>query len=175
MNKAEYQSNQALEIRAPVESDFDAYICFIQQIAEETKFTYHYPNEPLPSKEAQIALWQSPYRYTQAIFDSDKMVGYFCFYVTNPNHPYLKHNGGTHTYILREYQGRGLGTYFLKNISEHATRMGVKRISANIHADNAANLKCMQRQGFVIESVKKNRYFVDGKYVDCYELVKWID
>ena len=166
---------KTLTVRAPTADDFDAYIRMLKQIARETKFTYHYPDEPLPSWDAQVKLWQSPHRYTRAAFDGDKMVGYFCVYVTNPNHPYLKHNGGWHTYILQDYTGHGLGTWFMQAGLAHAANMGIKRMASNIHADNTMNLKSLQQSGFVIESVAKNRYFVDGKYIDCLEMVKWID
>ena len=82
-------------------------------------------------------------------------------YVTNPEHPYLKHNGGTHTYILKDYTGYGLGTFFLDQIEKRIHLLGIKRVSCNVHSNNTKNLKRLQNQGFIIESVAKNRYFID--------------
>ncbi len=164
-----------LDIRKPVSDDFDAYQEFIRKIAAETSFTYHYVGQPDINRDAQIALWASPHRHTVAAFDGDKMVGYFCLYATNPGHPYLSHNGGTHTYVLQQYAGHGLGGLFIQDISIIAHNLGIKRISTNIHANNHVNLHRLQKHGFEIESVARNRYFVDGQYVDCYNMVKWID
>lgn len=168
-------SEHILDIRKPIANDFDAYVAFIKQIATETNFTYHYPNEPEPNRENQIHLWESKYRHTMAVFDGDNMVGYFCLYVTNPKHPYLGHNGGHHTYILQKYTGNGLGSFFLKDLDVIARNLGIKRISINVHADNGINLRILQKHGFTIESIAKRRYFVNNKYIDAVNLVKWID
>ena len=167
--------NINITVREPIDSDFEQYTDFIKKIAKESKFTYHYVGEPDIDRKKQLDLWHSPYRYTLIAFDDNKMIGYFCLYVTNPEHPYLKHNGGTHTYILKDYTGYGLGTFFLDQIEKRIHLLGIKRVSCNVHSNNTKNLKSLQNQGFIIESVAKNRYFIDGKYIDGCNLVKWYD
>ena len=164
-----------LDIRRPNENDFDAYCKFIQQIATETCFTFHYVGEPEINRARQLELWSAPHRYTVAAFDGDVMVGYTCLYATNPGHPYLGHNGGSHTYILQKYTGAGLGTRFYELHAAHVKDLGIKRISVNVHADNVANLALLHKQGFITESVARGRYFVNGEYVDCCNLVKWYE
>lgn len=78
------------------------------------------------------------------------------------------------TGILKNYWGRGIGTEFFKSLDRWAKEEGVTRLELTAECQNTAALRLYEKNGFVIEGIRKQSMIVDGKYVDEYYMAKYL-
>ena len=71
-------------------------------------------------------------------------------------------------WIGKPYQGRGIGTEAVRQISRVAFRQpGVERISALVFAENIASLRLLSNVGYYEEALLSNSLQKDGALHDC--------
>jgi RimJ/RimL family protein N-acetyltransferase len=67
----------------------------------------------------------------------------------------------------RAYQNKGLGTVVHHALIEYAfLTLGLRKVVAQVHADNARVVRLCERLGFVEEGHLRNARWVQGKFVD---------
>ena len=81
----------------------------------------------------------------------------------------LIHKRAEITYLigLKEYWGKGIGTYAVAYICENARKhMGLRKIYAGCSEQNEGSKRVLMKCGFQIEGVRKKHLFYDGKWLD---------
>lgn len=74
--------------------------------------------------------------------------------------------------ILRHYRGRGIGTEFFKRLDTWAEEKQVTRLELTVICENEAAKHLYEKSGFVVEGIKRNSVFLDGKYMDEFYMAK---
>jgi L-phenylalanine/L-methionine N-acetyltransferase len=123
---------------------------------------------PFESPEAwrKRLLEPDPYRsHTLGAFDGERMLGMVQLEIL----PWLRmaHTAKLWIAVCPAAQGAGLGTRLLARMVEIADRwMGLVRLEASIHADNARSLALFGKLGFETELRLRQDMFRDGELVD---------
>ena len=74
--------------------------------------------------------------------------------------------------VDRDYRGRGIGTEFFKRLDTWAEEKQVTRLELTVICENEAAKHLYEKRGFVVEGIKRNSVFVDGKYMDEFYMAK---
>lgn len=108
-----------------------------------------------------------------AVFDG-KIVGYTKI-VVDPS-PKKCHVGKFMIALDPAFHGRGFGSKIL-DISAEYSRDTLKLHKLNLGAftSNYDAIKLYERKGFVHEGLQKDEVFIDGKYVDCVAMTKFLN
>ncbi|WP_331666591.1 GNAT family N-acetyltransferase [Lacrimispora sp.] len=69
-------------------------------------------------------------------------------------------------------RGRGSVLHFLSSWHKWADEKGVSRLELTVMCINDAARHLYEKNGFVVEGIKKNSMVVDGTYVDEYYMAK---
>ena len=79
------------------------------------------------------------------------------------------HRYATHAIMIGDKTkwNRGYGTELMLLIQDYGFRhLGLRHLYAGIVSTNGASIKKNERAGYKIDGIHKNKYFVDGQYVD---------
>lgn len=64
--------------------------------------------------------------------------------------------------------GKGYGTDAVLTLVEFAfEELNLHRIELDVFAVNKKAIRCYEKAGFAVEGIKKDKFFLDGKYIDC--------
>lgn len=63
-------------------------------------------------------------------------------------------------------RGRGVGRALVRAAVEDARRLGARRITLRVLGPNTAARALYESEGFVVEGVQPEEFFLDGEYVD---------
>ncbi|WP_312430566.1 GNAT family N-acetyltransferase [Lacrimispora sp.] len=84
----------------------------------------------------------------------------------------VKHSAYIVVGIRASYQRQGIGTSFFRQLDKWAGEKGVTRLELTVMCINDAARNLYEKNGFVVEGIKKNSMVVDGTYVDEYYMAK---
>lgn len=99
-----------------------------------------------------------------------EIVGYICAQRGIPNR--VRHTAYIVVGIRSKYQGHGIGSEFFHYLDKWAVESGVRRLELTVMACNPIAKKLYERNGFIVEGVKKNAMLVDGQLIDEYYMAK---
>ena len=157
-------------IRPITISDAAQYIELGQQLDQETKFMLLEPGERSLDIQKQKDILQSILKASNKIIfvaeTKAKLVGYIAVFGGN-----FKRNYSTAQIVigvLQAYTGQGLGRELFAEVFQWATAQHLHRLELTVMAHNENALSLYQKQGFVIEGVKKDSLLLDGDFVDEY-------
>ncbi|MET8243380.1 GNAT family N-acetyltransferase [Streptomyces sp. NPDC005202] len=68
--------------------------------------------------------------------------------------------------VAEEARGKGVGRALLRAAVEEVRRQGARRISLRVLGHNTAARKLYESEGFVVEGVQPEEFYLDGVYVD---------
>jgi ribosomal protein S18 acetylase RimI-like enzyme len=68
--------------------------------------------------------------------------------------------------VAEEARGLGVGRALLRAAVEEARRQGARRISLRVLGHNTAARRLYESEGFVVEGVQPEEFFLDGRYAD---------
>lgn len=74
--------------------------------------------------------------------------------------------------ILEAYQHQGIGTQLFEWLDDWGKDKGIKRLELTVMVNNYAAIALYHKQGFVIEGVRQEAMYVDGKYIDEFYMSK---
>lgn len=75
-------------------------------------------------------------------------------------------------FMIGEIQnrGKGLGTFGIEKILEHAFKnLNLNRVELSLLSTNTV-IKLYEKKGFIVEGIKKEAIYKNGKYVDSIEM-----
>ncbi|MDR2098558.1 MAG: GNAT family N-acetyltransferase [Rickettsiales bacterium] len=172
LKKIALENGREIIFRKPVESDFPAFLKFIEKIGAETAFTNQYPEQQPKDREKTLARWSNPASFLLCAFDGGAMIAQTCFNVSKPDHPWLKYTAGFGISIVKKYWNRGIGTILLKEIDREAARRGLHRIEGHVRSTNIRGISLYLKCGYAIEGHSREVAFIDGRWVDEYIIAK---
>lgn len=106
----------------------------------------------------------SEHEYMLTAWDEDKLIGLCGFHGSSLER--LRHRSDLGISILKEYHGLGLGFFLMEELIEAAKKLNKKYLELTVRCDNPQAIHIYKKAGFIREGVKKEAFFVDGKYID---------
>ncbi len=77
--------------------------------------------------------------------------------------------------VAPDARGHGVGGALLAATEEHARRRGVRKITLNVFATNAAARRLYARHGYVQEGLRRREFRIDDHWVDDLTLARHLD
>ncbi|MEV1086009.1 GNAT family N-acetyltransferase [Streptomyces sp. NPDC050211] len=68
--------------------------------------------------------------------------------------------------VAEEARGAGVARALLRAVQDEARRQGARRITLRVLGHNTAARKLYESEGFAVEGVLPEEFFLDGEYVD---------
>ncbi|QLY82312.1 GNAT family N-acetyltransferase [Clostridium intestinale] len=102
--------------------------------------------------------------------DGEEIVGFISAQRGTLNR--VKHTAYIVAGIRKEFQGKGIGKEFFKRLDQWAKDKEIARLELTVMCPNTVAKNLYEKNGFVVEGVKKNSMIVDGEYVDAFYMAK---
>lgn len=87
----------------------------------------------------------------------------------------IKHTAYIVTGVRKDYQGKGIGSAFFKELDIWAAENNITRLELTVMCPNTIARNLYEKNGFVIEGVKKHAMIVNKEYADEYYMAKLYD
>ena len=84
----------------------------------------------------------------------------------------LRHRSNLGISVLKEYHNLGLGTIMMELLIKGAREYGKRYLELEVRVDNLDAIHIYEKQGFIKEGIKKEAFFVDGRYIDLLLMAK---
>jgi len=68
--------------------------------------------------------------------------------------------------VAPDHQGRGLGRALVQAALDAARERGARKVTLRVLGPNTAARALYESCGFVVEGVRRDEFFLDGRYVD---------
>lgn len=161
-------SGISVEIRDVYVKDAEAVISCMTTVIKETKNLAREPEEWMMTiKQEETFLQQlvdSPHQYMAIALDGNQVIATAGFHA-NPLQR-LRHRASLGISIRQKYHNLGLGTLLMNHLIVQAKHMGKRILELEVRKDNYAAIKLYEKVGFLQEGIKKQAFYVDGKYID---------
>lgn len=154
-------------------SDADAFWQMQFELDKETKYMMYEPNERTKNLNLINSLIQKAVEGNNLLLvaENDKdIIGFLSAQRGGPNR--IKHTAYIVVGIRKAFQGKGIGTEFFKELDLWAQPKNITRLELTVMCNNIMAKHLYEKNGFVIEGIKKNSMFVDGEYVDEFYMAK---
>lgn len=160
-------------IRKPKLSDTDNFFNMLVNLDNETKFMLFEPGErgtDTSRVKAMIENSESGYHLLLIADDGNEIVGFISAQRGLTNR--IKHSAYIVVGIRQAYRGKGIGTKFFQKLDKWAQENKVTRLELTVLCPNTIAKHLYEKNGFVVEGLKKHTVLLDGKYVDEYLMAK---
>lgn len=155
--------------------DAENYWTMMNQLDSETKYMMYEPGERKEKssiehlrKTIENAMTGGDFLLAAEI--GGKLVGYI--FAERGFFNRIRHTAYIVTGILAEYRGKGIGSEFFRRLDCWAVENRITRLELTVMCPNKAARRLYEKNGFVVEGLKKNSLLVDGEYVDEYYMSK---
>lgn len=170
-------NSKSIILREAAPQDAPAMIEFLNQVSNETPYTYNYPGQKLKleNQELRIANEQKSQNSIRIFaFDNSRLIGQIALWKLNPDHPWLKHKAEFAMMITKEWWGSGLAKALLNEIDTFARSIEVTRIEATVSCSNERGVALYKKHGYLIEGTAKAYKIVDGVPLDSFFIAKQV-
>jgi RimJ/RimL family protein N-acetyltransferase len=154
-------------------SDAAAFWQMQFELDKETKYMMYEPNERTKNLSLINNLIQNSLDGSDLLLvaEEDKaIIGYLSAQRGVPNR--IKHTAYIVIGIRKAFQGKGIGSEFFKKLDLWAIQNSITRLELTVMCPNEMAKHLYEKNGFVIEGIKKNSMFVNGEYVDEFYMAK---
>lgn len=148
----------------------------MNELDKETKFMMYEVGE---REEKTVNLQALECQIQNSIEDNDfvliaevegEIVGYLSAERGVPNR--IKHTAYVVTGVREKYRGYGIGKELFQRLDSWAKENDVTRLELTVICNNIIAKKLYEKNGFVVEGIKKNSMIIDGQYVDEFYMAK---
>lgn len=148
----------------------------MNELDKETKFMMYEVGE---REEKTMNLQALECQIQNSIEDNDflliaevegDIVGYLSGERGVPNR--IKHTAYVVTGVREKYRGCGIGKELFQRLDSWAKENDVTRLELTVICNNIIAKKLYEKNGFVVEGIKKNSMIIDGQYVDEFYMAK---
>lgn len=108
--------------------------------------------------------------FLQIAVEDNKIVGYVRAERGKFNR--ISHTAYVVIGILKDYNSKGIGTTFFKNMDKWAKENGIIRLELTVECHNKAAKHLYEKSGFKMEGIREKSMFVEGTFVDEYYMAK---
>ena len=149
---------------------------YMKTVNQETKNLTREPDEFQMTLEEETAFLkraiESDHEAVVCAWDQDKLISVCGIHGSSLKR--LKHRVNLGISILKDYHDLGLGTILMNVLIERAKELGKLKIELDVRSDNLGAIEVYKKTGFEVEGVRKNGFYVDGKYVDLLLMGKFL-
>lgn len=148
----------------------------MNELDKETKFMMYEVGE---REEKAVNLQALECQIQNAIKDNDflliaevegEIAGYLSAERGVPNR--IKHTAYVVTGVREKYRGCGIGKELFQRLDLWAKENDVTRLELTVVCNNIIAKRLYEKNGFVVEGIKKNSMIIDGQYVDEFYMAK---
>ncbi|WP_312441622.1 GNAT family N-acetyltransferase [Lacrimispora sp.] len=160
-------------IRPIEENDAESLWQMMSALDVETKYMMYEPNERTKNIDRLISTIKEAATGNNLFLAAEadhEIVGYISAQKGILRR--VKHSAYIVVGIRASYQRQGIGSSFFKQLDKWANDKGVTRLELSVMCINDAAKNLYEKNGFVVEGIKKNSMVVDGTYVDEYYMAK---
>jgi RimJ/RimL family protein N-acetyltransferase len=160
-------------IRPIEENDAESLWQMMSALDVETKYMMYEPNERTKNIDRLISTIKEAATVNNLFLAAEadhEIVGYISAQKGILRR--VKHSAYIVVGIRASYQRQGIGSSFFKQLDKWANDKGVTRLELTVMCINDAAKNLYEKNGFVVEGIKKNSMVVDGTYVDEYYMAK---
>lgn len=153
--------------------DADAFWQMQFELDKETKNMMYEPNERTKNINLINSLIEKSVEGSDLLLvaEIDKdVVGFLSAQRGVPNR--IRHTAYIVTGIRKDFQGKGIGSQFFRKLDLWARQNAIKRLELTVMCPNIVAKNLYEKNGFVIEGVKKDAMLVDGEYIDEFYMAK---
>ena len=158
----------------PVEiKDLEALWQMMSALDAETNFMMYEPDErPQDLTDIKSAIHKATEGDNLLLIAEvdQKIVGYIS--AQRGSLRRVRHSAYIIVGIRRSFQHQGIGTLFFKQLDLWSRNNGVTRLELTVMSPNQAGKHLYEKNGFVVEGIRKNSLMVDGIYVDEFYMAK---
>jgi len=160
-------------IRRIEAEDTEAFLSMLKQLDSETKNMMYEPRErktsvdEMKSNILNITASNSLLLVAQ---DDGRIVGFLS--AERGFAKRIKHSAYVVVGVLKDYQGKGVGTKLLQELIDWAKSNNITRLELTVMVNNESAINLYKKMGFKIEGLKEKSLIVDGKYVDEYYMAR---
>ena len=143
------------------------------ELDSETKYMMYEPNERVKDIDKVKSIIGEAVTGDNLLLVAEanhKIVGYIS--AEKGTLSRIKHSAYIVVGILAAYQGRGIGGMFFKELDNWAYDKNITRLELTVMCRNEMAKHLYEKNGFVIEGIKKKSMIVDGTYIDEYYMAK---
>jgi RimJ/RimL family protein N-acetyltransferase len=168
---------RVISLKNVAATDAHLFIFFQQTIARESYGT----NQRVgvhPSVEAIKENWKTSELNQNILrlgaFNGDKLIAQCNLERQNPKNDLVNHNARFSLMLISDYWGSGLACLMMNQIEFAARNMNVKRMEAEVRAENTRGVEFYKKMGYGIEGTRKKAALIEGRYQDEYYIAKSI-
>ncbi|WP_407635304.1 GNAT family N-acetyltransferase [Kurthia senegalensis] len=124
----------------------------------------------------RIEKWMKENEETMTLFvavKEDRIVGYLM--VQRGKLKSTAHCGTIAIGVHSDVRGEGVGTDLFEQMHDWARKEKFHRLDMMVLTNNVKGIFLFRKMGYTIESTKQDAMFIDGRYIDEYLMVRFID
>ncbi|MGL4570580.1 MAG: GNAT family N-acetyltransferase [Clostridium sp.] len=153
--------------------DANDYLNMLLELDKETKFMLYEPNERSnnidPIKKMIEKNIEEENLLKVAIYNN-QIVGFICVQRGSLNR--IRHTAYIVLGIRKQFRGKGIGKSFFKELDLWSKENNIKRLELTVMCKNDIAKSLYEKNGFLIEGIKKKSVVVDGEYMDEFYMAK---
>lgn len=77
-----------------------------------------------------------------------------------------RHTASLGIAIRKNHRNKGLGTKMINTSVKWCRDSGITKLNLEVFSSNENAIRLYRNLGFVVEGIRKNHFYIDGKYVD---------
>lgn len=163
-----------MNLREIHETDADAFLRLMEQVAQESPYTLHLPGEKKTSIREQRdeirEILSIPNQTILIVEDRDQLVAWLAAY--GGGYERNAHSVTIGIGVMQAYQHRGLGTQLFERMETWAWERKIRRLELLVAATNKPAIGLYRKMGFQIEGTKRDSYRMNGEFINEYLMAK---
>lgn len=162
-----------MEIRKIKKEDANNYLDMLLNLDKETKNMMFEPDErpaDINIVKGIIDKATNGGNLVLVAFDSNNIVGFLSAQRGIPRR--INHSAYIVTGIREKYRNKGIGSKLFCELDKWAKENSITRLELSAICTNVIAKHLYEKNGFIVEGIKKNAMIIDGKYVDEFYMAK---
>ena len=165
-------------IRKPTPDDAEELIKYLKQIGSESD-NLTFGEEGIPfTVEQESKFLEKMYESTSSVIfvamDGDTIVGDISFDGSPKER--LKHRGTIGLSVVRDCWHKGIGSALMEQALDFAKNVaGAEVVALDVRCDNARAISLYEKFGFKITGTIPAMMKINGEFIDCYTMTKYLE
>ena len=162
-----------MEIRNIRIEDAENYLDMLLNLDKETKFMMDEPGErPTDINALKNAIEKSinDNNLFLVVTYKENIVGFLS--IQRGEYRRIRHTGYLVVGIREKYRGMGIGNALFSKIDTWAMENNITRLELTVICSNTIAKHLYEKNGFIVEGIKKKAMIIDDKYVDVFSMAK---
>ena len=162
-----------MEIRNIRIEDAENYLDMLLNLDKETKFMMFEPGErPTDINALKNAIEKSinDNNLFLVVTYKENIVGFLS--IQRGEYRRIRHTGYLVVGIREKYRGMGIGNALFSKIDTWAMKNNITRLELTVICSNTIPKHLYEKNGFIVEGIKKKAMIIDDKYVDVFSMAK---